>query len=124
MGLNNEDIKQLISILQRGLTEDESPKTEQSIKKSNKSIKSKSKNIKTKPERFNIFEDMPEMHMFKSDSIIDQKLQKRPPTPRTRNYKPVSVVCRTCGKKENVSPALLDSVDRYKCNKCSSSPGG
>jgi hypothetical protein len=120
MGLNNEDIKQLISILQRGLTEDESKKTE----KSNKSIKPKSKNIKTKPERFNTFEDMPEMHMFKSDTIIDQKLQKRPPTPRTRNYKPISVICRTCGKKENVSPTLLDSVDRYKCNKCSSSPGG
>ena len=38
----------------------------------------------------------------------------------------MEVRCRTCGKIEKVSPALLVKDEdgyRYKCNKCSCSPG-
>ena len=38
----------------------------------------------------------------------------------------IEVRCRTCGKIEKVSPALLVKDEdgyRYKCNKCSCSPG-
>ena len=38
----------------------------------------------------------------------------------------IEVRCRTCGKIEKVSPALLVKDEdgyRYKCNRCSCSPG-
>ena len=38
----------------------------------------------------------------------------------------IEVRCRSCGKIENVSPALLVKDEdgyRYKCNRCSCSPG-
>ena len=38
----------------------------------------------------------------------------------------IEVRCRSCGKIEKVSPALLvkdEDGSRYKCNKCSCSPG-
>ena len=38
----------------------------------------------------------------------------------------IEVRCRTCGKIEKVSPVLLVKDEdgyRYKCNKCSCSPG-
>jgi hypothetical protein len=65
---------------------------------------------------------MPERNMHKSDTKIDKKLNKYPPTPRNRPFKAIDVVCRICGKKESVNPKIIpESADRYKCNKCSSS---
>jgi hypothetical protein len=122
MALNNDDIKQLIAILQKGLVDE--PATEDKPIKPTTQQTKKSKPKDKKPQRENIFEDMPEMQMFKSDVSIDEKLRKFPPTPRTRAFKPVKVVCRVCGKKESISPSLFqESTDRYKCNKCSTVPG-
>ena len=52
--------------------------------------------------------------------IERERMMKRRPSGR------IEVRCRTCGKIEKVSPALLVKDEdgyRYKCNKCSSSPG-
>lgn len=130
MALDNEDIKQLIAILQRGLEpeQDVIQKNEKSKKTTPKksAIKTKSvkSNAKNSGEETNKFLTMGVKDLHKDDSEIDKALRKFPPTPRTRQFKPVSVVCRSCGKKESVSPTLLyDSADRYKCNKCSGSAG-
>ena len=72
----------------------------------------------------NKFDSMMEAHLHKEDIEIDKKLKKYDPTPRTRNFDPAKVVCRVCGKKEEINPALLsDTVDRYKCNNCARSAG-
>jgi hypothetical protein len=85
----------------------------------------KSKKVKaTKAPRPNKFSDMPEKNMHKEDIAIDKKLAVHPPVPRARQFASVDVQCRVCGRKETVNPVLLpDSVERYKCNKCSSSAG-
>ena len=52
--------------------------------------------------------------------IQRDRLTKRRPSGR------IEVRCRTCGKTEKVSPALVVKDEdgfRYKCNKCSCSPG-
>lgn len=132
-----EQIKQLISLLQGllpkedtvvipnkgkkkprkakvGISEDDRP---------NNNIKTKTRTLK-QANSYNKFLEMPEMSMHKSDTEIDKKLCKHLPTQRNREYKPIKVVCRVCGKTDSINPAILpDSADRYKCNKCSSSNG-
>ena len=52
--------------------------------------------------------------------IQRERLTKRRPSGR------IEVRCRSCGKTEKVSPALVIKDEdgfRYKCNKCSCSPG-
>ena len=52
--------------------------------------------------------------------IERERMMKRSPSGR------IEVRCRTCGKIDKVSPALLVKDEdgyRYKCNKCSCSPG-
>ena len=52
--------------------------------------------------------------------IQKERLTKRRPSGR------IEVRCRSCGKTEKVSPALVVKDEdgfRYKCNKCSCSPG-
>ena len=52
--------------------------------------------------------------------IERERMMKRRPSGR------IEVRCRTCGKIEKVSPALLVKDEdgyRYQCNKCSCSPG-
>jgi hypothetical protein len=52
--------------------------------------------------------------------IQRDRLTKRRPSGR------IEVRCRSCGKTEKVSPALVVKDEdgfRYKCNKCSCSPG-
>lgn len=124
MALSNDDIKQLITILQRGLVSEESiesPKTKKTKKKS--PLKNKSVKV-TESYDDNKFLTMGVKDLHKEDSEIDKALKKFPPTPRTRQFKPIDVVCRSCGKKDKVSPSLIhESADRYKCNKCSSSAG-
>lgn len=115
MPLDNDDIKQLIAILQRGLSD---PSDNKPVKKTNKQ-----KTKKTKPLGINKFDQMSEKNLHKDDIEFDKKVSKLPPVPRTRQFKPVQVKCRSCGKEEKVNPAIIDSVERYKCNKCCGNPG-
>lgn len=131
-----EQIKQLISLLQGLLPKEDTivadkqkkkPRKEKVSKsehiKSNNNIKTKTRTLKQE-NSYNKFLEMPEMAMHKSDTEIDKKLCKHPPTKRNREYEPIKVMCRVCGKNESINPAILpDSSDRYKCNKCSSSNG-
>ena len=128
MSLKQEDIKQLIAILQRGLSSDsdesEDDVDEQPIKNTKKITKSKSTNSSKKPKRLNRFDQMMEKTMHKSDAQIDKLLNVHSPSIRTREFDPVRVQCRVCQKVEEINPSLiLDSPSRYKCNKCSKGPG-
>ena len=61
----------------------------------------------------------------KSDRQNNVHLQKERLT-RRRPSGRIEVRCRSCGKTEKVSPALVVKDEdgfRYKCNKCSCSPG-
>ena len=61
----------------------------------------------------------------KSDKENNVHLQKERLT-RRRPSGRIEVRCRSCGKTEKVSPVLLYKDEdgfRYKCNKCSCSPG-
>jgi len=134
MDLNNlisnpEQLKQLISALQAILDKNNNPgseeedQTQQEIDEPNSSIKTK--NSKQRPQKTNTnkFLSMPEMNMHKDDAEIDKKLAKHPPVMRAREFETIRVVCRVCGKEENISPSIVESVSRYKCNKCSTSAG-
>lgn len=125
---NPEQIKALIQALQSLLPKENTncnkPENTETVEQTNSKIKTKTRQRKKAVNNTNKFLNMPEMNMFKGDIEIDKKLSKHPPTPRNREYKPVKVKCRSCGKQEEVNPAILpDSIDRYKCNKCSSSAG-
>ena len=116
--LTPEQIQQMISMLQSMLPQDTSESAATTT----------TKNIDTKPKatngRPNKFESMMEARLHKEDIEVDKKLSVNPPTPRLRKFQYINVTCRVCGKKESISPSLLtDSADRYKCNKCSASPG-
>lgn len=127
MALNNEDIKQLIAILQRGLDSDVQTEEPQQKPKKNKQPKRQSQHKITKQsdnKHNNSFLEMPEFSMHKEDSKVDKLLCKQPPVARSRSYKPMIVSCRVCGRKEEVNPALItEGAARYKCNKCSTSEG-
>lgn len=95
------------------------------IKKSNRKTNKISdvKPSRKKKKFVNKFLNMKEASMHKDDSIIDKKLNRAPPTQRTRHFEYVQVKCRVCGKTEKVIPTLAEARDRYKCNRCSASPG-
>ncbi len=125
---NPEQIQLLISVLQSLLPTNNSGAS--SKKKATKpKNKNKTNNIRSKTRTLDINEEnkfltMGVKDLHKEDAAIDRALSKFPPTPRNRSFKPMSVTCRSCGKKESVNPVLIhDSPDRYKCNKCSSSAG-
>lgn len=119
MGLDNEDIKQLIAILQKGLTqEDGSTDEPMTTKKTRRSSRSS-----TKTKKPNKFESMPEFGMCKEDLEFDRKVKKPQPSARLREFEPIKVRCRVCGKNEKVAPDLVESIERYKCNKCSTGAG-
>lgn len=125
--LDPSQIQQMITLLQTMLEASSSTqdkKDEFSIKQktTTKQKKTKKKPGETK-QSTNKFLDMPEMHMHKEDCLIDKKLIVKPPVPRERKFQLVDVICRICGKKERVNPVLMESRDRYKCNKCSTSAG-
>ena len=121
MGLDKDDIKALIAILQKGLQDDDQPVTDAAqAKKSKKKTKDQPPE---KPIRQNKFLSMSERNMHKDDIEIDRKLRVAPLTERARHFDPVLVKCRVCGKEEKINPSLLESRERYKCNKCSTSAG-
>ena len=134
--LNNpEQIKALIDVLQALLPKTDTqevsqPKVEKKTKKTKPKPTEQKTNIKTRNRKHNyqtevnLFEQMSEFNMHKDDAIIDQKLAKHPPVARTREFEPIEVVCRVCGKRETVSPALVhEGPARYKCNGCSTHSG-
>lgn len=121
MGLDKEDIKQLIAILQKGLGDDLDDDNEEVLEPRPPATKNTKQ--KSKKKYKNLFEQMSESRMHKDDIEIDKKLSKFPPTQRARNYKPINARCRVCGKNEQVNPSLVESIERYKCNKCCTSSG-
>ena len=118
MGLEKEDIMALIAILQKGLTDDEEEL------QYTEAPKPKSKPKKEQNKRVNKFDSMGEKNMHKSDSKIDQLLWgKNEPSMRARESTITQARCRVCGKTEEVSSSLVESHERYKCNKCAGSAG-
>lgn len=124
MPLNNDDIKQLIAILQRGLG-DNAPSDEEPepVKKTTTTRKRPSSPKPKKSSFVNKFDKMPEFKMCKEDVEIDRKIRKPPPSERKPPFEFIKVQCRVCGKKEKVAPDLIESIERYKCNKCSTGAG-
>jgi len=120
--LSPEQITSMINLLQSMLsTQQTSEETNTHSIKPEKKLNKKNKKNKT---FVNKFVDMPENNMHREDTEIDKKLKVQPPVPRTRKFVPVGVICRVCGKREEVSPALLtEGANRYKCNKCCTSAG-
>jgi hypothetical protein len=122
MGLDKDDIKALIAILQKGLSDDidieESPEP-----KVSRPARKKVQSTPKKKKIANKFENMAEFGMCKEDIEIDRKIKKPPPSPRNRDFEFIKVQCRVCGKKDKVAPALVESIERYKCNKCSTGAG-
>ena len=120
MGLEKEDIMALIAILQKGLEEDSEESTIASPQKNTQTTKPK----KRKSAKTNKFDSMPERNLHKKDSEIDKKLWgNNLPSERSRQSSLASVRCRVCGKTEQVSLVLIDSPERYKCNKCAATSG-
>lgn len=119
-----DQIKAMINMLQSMLAQTGNDNDETKPIASSKKKKVHNKSKPQKPKRPNKFMDMPEMHMHKEDILLDKKLSVQPPVPRARPFTLIRVICRVCGKTEEVNPNLIhDGVDRYKCNKCSSSAG-
>ena len=50
-------------------------------------------------------------------------IKKPPPAARNRPFDYVKIQCRVCGKKDKVAPMLIESTERYKCNKCATGAG-
>ncbi len=117
---NPEQIKQLIGLLQSLLPDTENQK-EKSV--DGESVSYLNSRKKSDTQHHNKFLSMPEMNMHKEDHELDKKLSKHAPVARSREYDPIEVTCRVCGKKEIINPSLVESASRYKCNKCSSSAG-
>lgn len=122
MSSKKETVEQIYKLLMSLVdVEDEVVETEQP-KKNNKQ-KAAPRSKKTKAVSTNKFDNMPERNMFKEDTAIDKKLRVIDPCPRTRSFNTIEVVCRVCGKKENLNPVLVNEPTRYKCNGCSRSGG-
>jgi ribosomal protein S27E len=120
MGLDNDAILQLIGILQSALTKDDK---EPSAPK--KRGKKKTVSTPRKKKSSNKFDNMPESQMCKEDLEFDRKVKKPSPSVRMRDYESelINVRCRSCGDTEKVHSSLVQSKDRYKCNKCSTGAG-
>lgn len=122
MALDNDDIKALIAILQKGLSNDDDTQSEAVAPR--KTRAKSSKPTQTKPKKStNKFDKMAEFNMCKEDVEIDRKIRKPPPSARNREFDFVKVQCRVCGKKDKVAPSLIESIERYKCNKCATGAG-
>jgi len=122
MPLDNDDIKQLIAILQKGLSNEETSEQQTTLSiKSNKVRKPRARTTKSK--QINKFDQMAEFNMCKEDLEFDKKVVKPPPSERSRQFEPIKVRCRVCGKSEKVAADLIESIERYKCNKCSTGAG-
>jgi len=124
INLDPQQIQQMILMLQSMLPkQDGSEQKNLKTKKKAPRTNNKSKESTSKPSN-NKFDSMMEKRMHMEDIEIDKKLIVQPPVPRARPFNLVTATCRVCGKKETVNPVLItDSIDRYKCNKCSGAAG-
>lgn len=131
---NPEQIKLLISMLSALLPDTDKSNSipeKKTRPKSAKKLRSnkfdgntvKTTRGKSRGSGINYFDSMPEKNAHQEDIAIDKKLSRYPPTSRRPKITMVSVQCRSCGKKEKVSPSMVLDHERYKCNKCSSSAG-
>jgi lysyl-tRNA synthetase class I len=127
MQIDPDDFKQLVTLLGKlvqSIPQEKEESTSQDTQDDQEEdFSTKKKSVKKTKKSKNLFLEMPELSMHKQDSEIDKKLNKFPPTNRGRKYNPVQVKCRVCGRTENVSPNLVESSERYKCNSCSTSAG-
>jgi hypothetical protein len=121
---NPEQLKQMISLLSTMLEQAESTETEEFQQKQQKRVTPKRRGRKPKGTSVNKFDQMSEASMYRDDPDIAKKLYSKPPMQRRPKKSLVDVRCRMCGKQESVSASLIHGgLDRYKCNKCSSSAG-
>jgi hypothetical protein len=126
MALDKDDIKALIAILQKGLVDQDESDNDIEEPVHIKPAKKKTSVPTTKPKKkkaINKFDKMAEFSMCKEDTEIDKKIKKPPPSIRNRRFDFIKVQCRVCGKKEKVAPMLVESTERYKCNRCSTGAG-
>lgn len=121
--LNPEQIKQMIEMLKSMLPAEASDVMEEETQTTPKMIKQETKKS-AKKQFVNRFDQMQEARLHKEDVAVDKALSVYAPTPRTRQFDPVEVMCRVCGRKETINPAILhEAPNRFKCNNCSRSPG-
>lgn len=125
---NPEQLKKFIAALSSLLPPEENNIPEQPKARKTRTTRKTTKKITNKTrapeEKHNKFLDMAESNMFKEDPKVAQKLYNQPPMKRRSKKAKLSVTCRICGKREEISPSLLyGDKDRYKCNKCCGSAG-
>lgn len=121
--LNPEQIKQMIEMLKAMLPPADDAATEEDTQPTPKATKQETKKS-AKKQFVNKFDTMQEARLHKEDIAVDKALSVYAPTPRTRQFDPVDVTCRVCGRKETINPAILhEAPNRFKCNNCSRSPG-
>lgn len=133
---NPEQIKQMINVLSTLLetvskdnpsadTDAAADTTDNKPKKTKRNrITKKQFGTKEVTQKENKFLSMPEANMYKEDPEVAQKLYKLPPVSRGRKSQIVNARCRICGKEEKIQASLIyGGIDRFKCNKCSSTPG-
>lgn len=132
-GSNPNEIKKLIALLQSvvdmaGADQDHSTEQQDADEEASSGVmKTRSRKLtndsKGKKPFKNKFLDMPEKNMHKEDIEFDKKVAKHSPVPRNRTFEPIKVTCRVCGKSEKINPSLVESIQRYKCNQCSTQAG-
>lgn len=120
---NKKEVIQEIIHLLSSLIEDEPEVVEETKPKQKRNTGTRKKKATTTIGRENKFETMDIRKMHKDDVRIDKLLSKQPPCPRTRTHTTIDVSCRSCGKRESVSPILVSEKSRYKCNTCATSEG-
>ena len=125
---NPEQLKKFIAALSSLLPPEENNVPEKPKAKKTRTTKKTTRKTtnktRTSEERHNKFLDMAENNMFKEDPKVAKKLYNQPPMKRRSKKAKLSVTCRICGKREEISSSLLyGDKDRYKCNKCCSSAG-
>lgn len=122
---NPDQLKQIIGVLSTLLdAANQSEPSQETKTKPKRKTKSINQREKPKTQRENKFLDMPEAKMHKEDPEIVAKLYKQPPIARTRKSHMVKAKCRVCGREETIQAGLLyGGIERFKCNKCSTTPG-
>jgi len=128
---NPEQIQSLINILQSLLDSGKDTNAPQNTQEEKQTNQPDTVNSRSKRDRkFNEVQEnkfllMPEKDMHKDDAALDKVLCKMPPVARAREFTPIKVKCRVCGREESVNPGLVYDLrdNRYKCNRCSTSSG-
>lgn len=129
---NPDQIKQMISLLstllEASTQSQNKPEHDEENNHNNTQVVKHDQNTfnmkKTENTKENKFLSMPESSMYKEDPEIAKKLYKQPPMARNRKNQTIRARCRVCGKEEKIQSSLLyGGMERFKCNKCSATPG-